>query len=139
MRESEAAFESAGIAVRFMVIGTADEAREFCGRFGDPSRCLPDPEKISYRAMGFGDYNLFRLFTDKALIARRNENRAAGFKQDWGATKLRNGAQLPGAAVFDASGEIRWVHRGAHPGDLPPMRQMLEEARRALDLPAEPV
>ncbi|MCU1347226.1 MAG: hypothetical protein JWO56_256, partial [Acidobacteria bacterium] len=27
---------------------------------------------------------------------------------------------------------IRWVHRGAHPGDLPPVGEMLERARDLL-------
>jgi hypothetical protein len=112
-------------------MGTPEEARAFCARFGEPA-CLSDPQKASYKAMGLEQYNLLRLFSDKKLAARRRENRAAGFKQDWRATRVRNAAQLPGAAFFDAGGTMRWVHRGAHPGDLPPMRDMLYRVRQAL-------
>ena len=118
--------------MRFVVIGTAEEAKSFASQFGDASRTVPDPRKESYLAMGLEDYNLLRLFTDKALLARRKENKAAGFRQNWGATKLGNSAQLPGAAAIDAKGIIRWLHRGTHPGDLPPMREMFEEAKRVL-------
>jgi len=82
--------------------------------------------------MGLGDFNLLKLFTDPALKKRRNENNAAGFSQDWGATKLSDGAQLPGAAIVDGAGTIRWFYRGAHPGDLPPMAEMLDRAKAIL-------
>lgn len=78
--------------------------------------------------MGLEQYNLLKLFTDPELKKRRAENKAAGFSQNWAATKLADGAQLPGAAIIDADGTIRWLHRGVHPGDLPPMREMLERA-----------
>ena len=132
MRELEPDLARAGIAVRFVVIGSLEEAREFCSRFGDASRCLADPSKETYRAMGFEEFNLLRLFSDPALKPRRVENRAAGFRQDWRATKFSNAAQLPGAAAIDADGNIRWLHRGTHPGDLPPMKEMLATAAAAL-------
>jgi len=130
LRELEAQFAAAGIAVRFVVIGTPAEAEAFASQFGDASRCLADPKKETYKAMGLEDYNLLRLFSDRDLGKRRLQNKAAGFSQNWGATKLANAAQLPGAAVFDSSGAIRWVHRGKHPGDLPPMAEMFEHARK---------
>jgi hypothetical protein len=120
------------VNVRFVVIASADEAAKFCSQFGDARRCLSDPEKTTYKAMGLEDTSLFKLFTDPDLRRRRKENKAAGFRQNWRATKLANGMQLPGAAVIDASSEVRWTHRGKHPGDLPPMREMLEIAQRVL-------
>lgn len=126
MREVETEFENAGIAVRFVVIGTPEIAHEFCARFGEQSRCLADPEKRTYAAMGLEEYNLWRLPFDRALRVRRNENKTAGFRQNWRATRMENAAQLPGAAYFDRDGIVRWVHRGKHPGDLPPMREMLQ-------------
>ena len=125
MREIAAQFEEAGVAVRFVVMAPPQEVARFCARFGEANRCVADPEKRTYEAMGLGRYNLLRLFTDPQLRERRAANRAAGFRQDWGATSLRNAARLPGAAFVDGSGTIRWLYRGAHPGDLPPMAQML--------------
>ena len=132
MREADQEFKAANVNVRFVVIGTPEDATEFAAQFGDASRCLSDPEKTTYEAMGLDDFNLLKLFTTPDLSRRRRENKAAGFRQNWGATKLRNAAQLPGAAVIDAGGTIRWLHRGTHPGDLPSMIQMLAEARRVL-------
>ncbi len=125
MRELDPEFTAAGIAVRFFVIGDRAKVDAFCEPQGMQDRCLADSAKSTFEAMGLGDYNLLKLFTDPALKKRRAENKAAGFKQNWGATKLADGAQLPGAAFIDASGIVRWVYRGTHPGDLPPMREML--------------
>ena len=132
MREIDAEFEKVGVAVRFVVMAPPQEAARFCARFGEASRCLPDPEKRTYDAMGLGRYNLLRLFTDPQLRERREANRAGGFRQDWGATSLRNAGRLPGAALVGASGKILWLYRGRHPGDLPPMAQMLAAVSECL-------
>jgi hypothetical protein len=135
LRELESEFADAGIAVRFVAIGGPEETAAFCARFGDPSRCIGDPDKRSYKAMGLEDFNLLRLFSDPKLKKRRAENRAAGFRQDWKATKLKNAAQLPGAALVDAGGVVRWIYRGEHPGDLPSMSEMLQIAKERLAVP----
>ena len=132
MREFDQAFKDAGVDVRFVVIGTPELASEFCSRFGDGSRCLADPDKHTYKAMGLDEFNLWHLLTNRDLKRRREENSAAGFKQNWRATRLKNAAQLPGAAFFDHDGVIRWLHRGTHPGDLPPVSEMYEIVRRSL-------
>ena len=93
---------------------------------------MNDVDKRTYRAMGLEQFNLLTIFTNPALQKRRAENRAAGFTQNWKATRLADGAQLPGAAAIDAGGVLRWIHRGAHPGDLPPMAEMIESAQQAL-------
>jgi hypothetical protein len=82
--------------------------------------------------MGLERFNLLRLFSDPDLRARRAENREAGFRQNWRATKLKNAAQLPGAAFVDENGIVRWLHRGTHPGDLPSMQAMLDAAKAAV-------
>ena len=128
MREFDQQHPGRALNVRFVTIGSQQKAEEFCALQGASALCTGDEDKRTYRAMGLENYNLLRLFTDPALKKRRAENKAAGFSQDWGATKLADGAQLPGAAIVDASGTIRWLYRGEHPGDLPPMREMLERA-----------
>lgn len=132
MRETAPLFKDAGINVRFVVIGTPELAQKFCARFGDPNRCIGDPDKASYKAMGLEDFNLLHLFTNSGLQIRRKANAAAGFRQNWRATRLKNAAQLPGAGVIDRDGFIRWLYRGTHPGDLPTMREMFEHARSNL-------
>ena len=125
MRELDPEFTRAGIAVRFFVIGDTAKVAEFAQPYGMAERSIADPDKHWFAAMGFGQYNLLKLFTDPALKARRIENKAAGFSQNWAATKLADGAQLPGAAFVDGNGIVVWLHAGKHPGDLPPMREML--------------
>lgn len=125
MREVAPSFEQAGIAVRFIAIGSPEVVHDFCRRFGEEERCIPDLDKRTYRAMGLENYNFLRLFTDRSLHMRRAENRAAGFRQNWKATRVVNAAQLPGAAFLDRDGFVRWIHRGKHPGDLPPIDEML--------------
>jgi hypothetical protein len=132
LRESGYDPQHGALSVRFVTIGSQVKAEEFCGQHGMAAYCIGDVDKRTYAAMGLEGFNLLKLFTDPALKKRRAENKAAGFSQNWGATKLQDGAQLPGAAIVDASGIIRWVHRGAHPGDLPPVDEMLERARELL-------
>ena len=132
MRESDYNTAKSGFAVRFVTIGSREKAEEFCGRQDSAALCVGDETKASYRAMGLENYNLLKLFTDSSLKARQKENAAAGFSQDWRATKMSDGAQLPGAAIVDANGKLAWIYRGAHPGDLPPMSEMLERAGTVL-------
>lgn len=132
MRESGYDADGAAFKVRFVTIGSQAKAEEFCGQHGMAAYCIGDADKSTYAAMGLEQYNLLKLFTDPALKKRRAENKAAGFSQNWGATKLGDGAQLPGAAIVDADGTVRWIHRGEHPGDLPPISEMLDRARELL-------
>lgn len=112
-------------------MGEPGVVQKFCARFGEESRCIADPGKHSYKAMGLEKYNLLRLFTDRELLTRRNENRAAGFRQNWRATRMEDASQLPGAAFFDKDGVMRWLYRGKHPGDLPTMSAMLATVIRS--------
>ena len=128
MRESDKQNPGRRVAVRFVTIGSQAKAEQFCAQQNAAPLCIGDEDRRTYRAMGLENFNLLKLFTDPALKQRRAENKAAGFSQNWGATKLKDSAQLPGAAIVDASGRIRWLHRGAHPGDLPPMEKMLARA-----------
>ena len=127
LRELEPEFEKRGVAVRFIVIGDDAKVSSFCGQHGMADRCLADPDKSTYKAMGFGQYNFLNIFGDKDLGRRHRENRRAGFRQNWGATRIADGTQLPGAAIIDREGNVVWKYAGKHPGDLPPMRDMLEK------------
>jgi hypothetical protein len=135
LRELEKQFDDLGVAVCFVVIGDRAKADEFCGKSGMASRCVPDPSKATYRAMGFEKYGwLGFVLAEPALKMRRQENRSAGFAQDWKNTKLSDAQQLPGAAFIDKDGIVRWYHAGTHPGDLPTMSEMLQAIR---DLPRD--
>jgi alkyl-hydroperoxide reductase/thiol specific antioxidant family protein len=133
LRETDREFAQNGIAVRFVTIGSQEKAVDFCARHNPDAACIGDVDMHTYKAMGFTDFDLTKLKTTPELVARRDENEAAGFRQDWDATRIEDAAQNPGAAVIDRDGTLRWVHSGWHPGDLPPMREMLETAKTALE------
>ncbi len=132
MREIETTDPHRDLAVGFVTIGPQQKADAFCSAHGATARCVGDEDCRSYRAMGLERFAPLGFLTDSALKKRRAENRAAGFAQNWKATVLRDAAQLPGAAAFDAEGRLRWIYRGSHPGDLPTMREMLAHAREAI-------
>ncbi|GAC1581535.1 MAG: hypothetical protein NVS3B7_16650 [Candidatus Elarobacter sp.] len=127
MREVDHEFERLGVAVRCITIGSQEKADDFCARHNPSATCIGDPDMHTYKAMGLSDFDLSKLQTTPELVARRNENESAGFRQDWAATRIEDAARNPGAAFLDAEGVIRWLHRGWHPGDLPPMRTLLEQ------------
>lgn len=129
MREFEETDPHTDVAVTFVTIGLQEKADAFCKEHGATARCIGDEDKRTYRAMGLTDFGFIGFLVNGDLKKRRVENNAAGFSQNWGATKLRDAKQNPGAAAIDADGVVRWIYRGVHPGDLPSMREMLTQAR----------
>jgi hypothetical protein len=132
LREFEQDFAALNVAVRFVGIGDRAKVEEFCGRFNPAAQCIADETKETYAAMGLGDYDLSQLQTDAALQIRRIEANASGFRLNMEATIMDDATQLPGAAVIDRDGIVRWIYRGVHPGDLPHMSVMLGAARATL-------
>ncbi|MGH7263347.1 MAG: AhpC/TSA family protein [Candidatus Rokuibacteriota bacterium] len=135
MRETLPEFERRGVRVAAVVQGTAEEAARFCGRHGVERICVPDPDKASYRAIGLPRTSWGALvFALPALRRRRAEARAAGCANSLTGTLRKHSdvLQLPGAAVIGRDGRILWVHRGAHPGDLPSAAALLETVDRLL-------
>jgi hypothetical protein len=132
LREFDREHDGARIAVRFVAIGTQERVERFCGEWDAAPLCVGDPRQASYRAMGLGNLNLVKLFSDAEFKRRGEENHAAGFRQKWRETRPQDGARLPGAAVVDANGIVRWIRRGKHPGDLLPMEEMLRIASGVL-------
>jgi len=122
-------FAASGINVRAIAIGSQEKAEKFCAIHNPDAICIGDPDMHTYKAMGLDDFDLTKLKTTPALTARRAENEAAGFVQDWDETKIEDAAQNPGAAVIDENGVIKWIYRGVHPGDLPSLSSMLGAAR----------
>jgi hypothetical protein len=67
------------------------------------------------------------LLAPAALRRRRKQARAAGCSVSLSGTLQKHSdvLQLPGAAIVAQGGEIIWIHRGVHPGDLPSARELL--------------
>jgi hypothetical protein len=135
LRERLPEFERRGVRVAAVVQGTADEALRFCGRHGMERICVPDPGRASYRAMGLPRTSWGALlFALPALRRRRAEARAAGCASSLTGTLRKHSdvLQLPGAALVGRDGRLLWVHRGAHPGDLPSAAALLDTVDRLL-------
>lgn len=125
-------FDSAGVRLACVVQGTAEEAQRFCGRHGLAGRCIGDPRKQSYRAMGLRRTTWGKIiFASAELKKRRAEAQAAGCSNSLrGALQAHSDIlQLPGAALISREGKILWLHRGEHTGDLPAADELLRIAR----------
>src|SRR4029450_4607523 len=99
--------------------GTADEATDVCGQMGVTFPCIGDPHKTSYRA-----YDLPRAgWREIVLDPLREGNQAikAGYRVSIRGSLLRysDWFQLPGVAIVDRTGTIRYLHRARHSGDIP--------------------
>ena len=135
LREKLPEFEKLNVRLGCIVQGTATEAAEVCGQYGMTKKCIPDPEKESYRRMGLDRTTLGAMvFASDELKVRRKENRAAGFSVSIKRSIMPHCdiLLLPGVALVARSGKILWLHRGTHPGDLPSADQLLERARQNL-------
>ena len=135
LREKRPQFDALGVQVVCVVQGTLDEARKFCARHGMTGDCVPDPEKESYRAMGFTRTTWKDiLFAAGELKRRRNEAKDLGCGVSLEGTfqKHSDVLQLPGAALVDRSGAILWLHHGTHPADMPSMDELLSIVRGKL-------
>lgn len=112
-----------------IVQADAKGAAEFCGLYGLEDRCLPDPHKETYQAMGLGRTSLKEiLFPSPDLKRRRKQARQAGARMNLRGTFQKHSDvwQLPGAALVGEDGKILWLHRGTHTGDLPSAEKLLE-------------
>ncbi len=135
LRERMPELEKLGVRLACIVQGDAREAAEFCGQYGMAEKCIPDPQKETYRRFGLDRASWGSLlFPSPELKQRRKENRAAGF-----AVSIKNSLKshcdillLPGAAIVAQGGEILWLHRGKNPGDLPAAEILVGQAKKTL-------
>ncbi|MGA8222757.1 MAG: peroxiredoxin-like family protein [Candidatus Acidiferrales bacterium] len=133
MREKLLEFEKLKVRLACIVQGTAKDAAELCGPYGLTANCVPDPKRESYAELGL-DRTKWKelLFPSQELRQRRKDNRDAGFAINF-KRSLKGTCDillLPGVALVARGGKILWLHRGAHPGDLPSADELLEKVRQ---------
>ena len=99
--------------------GTGGEAARVCARLGVTYPCLGDPEKVSYRAYGLRRGGWREIVVDP--IRAGNRAIRAGCRVSLRGAFMRHSDwfQLPGVAVIDRAGIVRYLHRALHSGDLP--------------------
>ena len=106
--------------------GTAEEAARACERMGVGFPCLGDPAKASYRAFGLRRAGWREIVLDPMRAG--NEAMQKGYRVSIRGSLMRHSDwfQLPGVAIVDQAGIVRWLHRARHSGDIPSPATVLE-------------
>jgi AhpC/TSA antioxidant enzyme len=126
MQRHYALIESLGAEVVAIAQGTGPEAAEHCRRLGVSFPCFGDPEKESYAS-----YDLPRGSWKEILIDPVRAGNAAlraGHRVSLGGSFMRHSDwfQLPGVAIVDRRGTLRYLYRSRHAGDLPPICALVD-------------
>lgn len=119
MQRELGAVEARGAQVVAIGQGTADETSRICEQMAIAFPCLGDPEKASYRAYGLRRAGWREILLDPM----RDGNRAMkeGYKVSIRGSLMRHSDwfQLPGVAIVDRAGIVRYLHQARHSGDIP--------------------
>ena len=119
MQRELPAVEARGAQVVAIGQGTAAEAADVCRRMGVGYPCLGDPEKASYRAYGLPRGGWREILLDPILAGNRAVRQ--GHRVSIGGSLMAHSDwfQLPGVAIVDRAGVVRFLHRARHSGDVP--------------------
>jgi len=120
MQRELPAVTKAGAQVVAIGQGTADEAGRVCEQMGVTFPCLGDPGKASYRAYGLRRAGWREIVLDP--IREGSEAMKKGYKVSLRGSLMRHSDwfQLPGVAIVDRGGIVRYLHQARHSGDIPP-------------------
>jgi hypothetical protein len=129
LRDDAPHFAAAGITPVFVVQARPDQLAESTGPL-EGIVVVPDPKSVTHKAIGLRNVALRKMVT-RAMLAARKRAVDAGHAQSWARTFGRESDTLrnPGAAIVDADGTLRWVHRGQSVEDLPSPMELLELAK----------
>jgi peroxiredoxin len=99
--------------------GTAEEAARVCEGMGVTFPCLGDPVKASYRAFGLRRAGWREIVLDPMRAG--NQAMQKGYRVSIRGSLMRHSDwfQLPGVAIVDREGIVRYLHRARHSGDIP--------------------
>jgi hypothetical protein len=119
MQRELPAVEARGAQVVAIGQGTPDETARVCGQMGVTFPCLGDPEKTAYRAYGLGRGGWREILLDPMRAG--NEAVRKGYRVSIRGSLMPHSDwfQLPGVAIVDRAGVVRWLHRARHSGDVP--------------------
>lgn len=109
--------------------GTAAEAARVCAPMGVTYPCLGDPEKTSYRAYGLRRAGWREIVLDP--MRHGNEAIRKGYTVSLRGSLMRHSDwfQLPGVAIVDRAGIVRFLHQATHSGDIPSTQAVIASAR----------
>ena len=119
MQRELPAVTARGAQVVAIAQGTAEEAGRVCAQMGVEFPCLGDPEKASYRAYGLRRAGWKEIILDP--MREGSEAMKKGYKVSIRGSLMRHTDwfQLPGVAIVDRAGIVRWLHQARHSGDIP--------------------
>ena len=119
MQRALPAVTAAGAHVVAIGQGTAEEASRVCQQAGVTFPCLGDPEKASYRAYGLRRAGWREIVVDP--IREGSEAMKKGHRVSLRGSLMRHSDwfQLPGVAIVDRAGVVRYLHQARHSGDIP--------------------
>src|SRR5262245_33154756 len=120
MQQAYPALQARGAQVVAIGQGTAAEAEDVCRTMGATYPCLGDPGKASYQAFGLPRGGWREILLEPMRAG--NEAMRKGHRVSIRGSLMRHSDwfQLPGLAVVDRAGIVRYLHRARHAGDLPP-------------------
>jgi hypothetical protein len=88
-----------------------------------------DPDRATYRALGFGRASARRVWLDPRVWRRYAALLRRGRRPDGPAEQ--DTLQLGGDAVLDARGRLAWVYRSSGPEDRPSVDELVAAVRGA--------
>lgn len=133
MRRHREAFEERGARLAAVAQGTGEEAARFCGALETGFPCVGDPGRRAYRTFGLERAGWLdvtvRPFLEAPLLGLRRMRHAnlAGARMPHSDV-----LQLGGAAILDAEGVVRFLHRAARVDDVPAPPELLAALDRLL-------
>lgn len=111
--------------------GNVAQANDFDRTHGKGLRSLVDPDKSSYRALGF--VRGLRATYHALAVVRGVRQSALGYRQG---TTQGDAFQMGGTLVLAAGGRPVYFQRSAFAGDHPPLTDVLQAMREATALSA---
>jgi alkyl-hydroperoxide reductase/thiol specific antioxidant family protein len=125
MQRELPAIEARGAQVIAIGQGTTDEAARVCAQMGVTYPCLGDPDKTVYRAYGLRRGGWREILLDPMRAG--NEAMRKGYRVSIRGSLMAHSDwfQLPGVAIVDRAGIVRWLHRARHSGDVPAPRDVV--------------
>jgi len=125
MQRDRGQIEARGAQLVAIAQGTTSEAERYCAALGVTYRCLGDPQRESYAAYELPRGGWKAILFDPMRAG--NEAVRKGYKIGWRDSLRRHSDwfQLPGVAIVDRAGTLRYRYRSKHSGDLPPLAALL--------------
>jgi peroxiredoxin len=125
MQRDREQIDARGAQLVAIAQGTAAEAERYCAALGVTYRCLGDPRRESYSAFELPRGGWKAILLDPMRAG--NEAVHKGYKIGLRDSLRRHSDwfQLPGVAIVDRGGELRYLYRSKHSGDLPPLSALL--------------